>query len=154
MQSKRGFTLIELMVVIAIVGLLAMMAVPTYRIYQQRSYGAHAQAMMKQILDAQVTYYLDHNKFFPEDDNAIMILHNDPAGSPDLQKIKKALQVDIPRGVFLDYYFYAANNDPTVPNCFLIIQASRSFPLFRGGAPRGSVVGSVNNQGKMEIFAY
>ena len=49
MQNKKGFTLIELMIVVAIIASLAMIAVPMYSRYIERSRNSASQNMLQQI---------------------------------------------------------------------------------------------------------
>gem|GEM_PF-2260550 len=51
---KKGFTLIELMIVVAIIAILAMIAVPMYQRYIERSRNSASQSMLQQIALAQV----------------------------------------------------------------------------------------------------
>jgi prepilin-type N-terminal cleavage/methylation domain-containing protein len=56
-RSRAGFTLIELMVVVAILGVLAAVAIPSFSIYMKRTKSAEAPAELKQLFQRASVYY-------------------------------------------------------------------------------------------------
>jgi len=66
-KSLRGFTLIELMVVIAIIGVLATIISAPIQTYLKKSRDAKKVADMNEIKNALGQYSVDHNGYFPTD---------------------------------------------------------------------------------------
>lgn len=60
----RGFTLVELMICVAVMGVLASVAVPTFVKFQCRSKQSEAKTMLRGILTAQVAYGSEYSSGF------------------------------------------------------------------------------------------
>jgi len=62
---KGGFTLIELMIVVAIIGILASIAIPVFIKYQYRSRSAEASMLLRAIVSSEFSYFAHHDVYEP-----------------------------------------------------------------------------------------
>ena len=60
---KNGFTLVELLVTVAIVSILAFVAMPSYRNYTMRADRTDGIEAMQQLLDAQERFYANNMEY-------------------------------------------------------------------------------------------
>jgi type IV pilus assembly protein PilA len=58
-EGQKGFTLIELMIVIAIIGILAAIAIPQFVSYRQKGYNTKAKGELKNYYTACQAYIAD-----------------------------------------------------------------------------------------------
>ena len=89
---QKGFTLIELMIVIAIIGILAVIALPAYQDYTARAQVSEAITLMEGQKSAIVEYYADKGDW-PKDNKAAGI-----AAATDI-KGKYVAKVNVADGV-------------------------------------------------------
>ena len=80
-RIKQGFTLIELMIVVAIIGILASVAIPVYRDFVIRTKVSIVQSTIKPIKFAAALYYQENNTF-PLVSSTVTRATKDTPGTP------------------------------------------------------------------------
>lgn len=75
-KTKRGFTLIELMVVMAIIGILLGIMMPTFSFFIQRGQRVECVSNLKGIHQALSIYATNHGQRYPAGTNAAEALGN------------------------------------------------------------------------------
>ena len=146
MRKQAGFTLIELMVVIAIVGILAVTAVPFYQTWTQRAYGSQATLMMKSLMDGQIMHHLEHNVFFPAVGADIIIPYEGegaPSPSNAIEQLETALKVKISQNKRFDYTIVNYGDEA-------VVTIRAPFALFKGRGSPGTLTARVTKQGQID----
>jgi prepilin-type N-terminal cleavage/methylation domain-containing protein len=143
--NKKGFTLIEMMVVFAIIGILVATAIPAYSVIRQRIYGSEAKVMLNQIINAQIVYFLEHNRYYGEA-TPLQVFHvgEEPEGAG--KKIHENLNIEIPQKHFVDYDLRIDEKG----NFILTITSHHDagFNLFNGAS---QVIARLDEKGNVDI---
>lgn len=101
MKRAKGFTLVELVIVIVIVGILSIVAVPIYRGYTRKAMGTEAKSLLGSIQTAQKVYYAEHAAFW-----------NAAASGTDFSE---ALDVDARSNKYFKKFSVTTVSDGSVP---------------------------------------
>jgi len=63
LAGPDGFTLVELLIVVAIIGVLAAIAIPQFSSYRQKSYCARVKSDLANLAISQEAYYYDYDTY-------------------------------------------------------------------------------------------
>jgi prepilin-type N-terminal cleavage/methylation domain-containing protein len=62
-RTQQGFTLVELMIVVIVIGILAAVAIPMYQIVPERSRATEATSGLGLVRKAMRAYYAEHGSY-------------------------------------------------------------------------------------------
>lgn len=65
LKDKRGFTLVELMVSVAILGVLTATSIPLVNAYRLKAEFLEIKITMKYLMDGMETHYIETSEFYP-----------------------------------------------------------------------------------------
>ena len=132
--NSRGFTLVELMIVIAIIGILVSVVMPSYRNYVLESQRSDTQGKLLQMLELQERFYLNNFTYttslttlgYPTDPHIISY-----AGTPAFSVAIQTCPVGT--GAWSAIYPDITNSNTDLNRCFRVIATPQGDQVNDGG---------------------
>ncbi len=88
--KRKGFTLVELLVVVAIIGVIAGLAIPRFMRSSSKAKQGEAQLILKQIYDMQRAYCQAYDTYYPSDGSSVVMQPGGAIGSLDVEVMSSA----------------------------------------------------------------
>ena len=123
MKKMNAFTLIELLIVVAIIAILAAIAVPNFLEAQTRSKVSRVKADLRTVATAVETYMVDHNHYPPDH------------GAPQY-RMEDVKELTTPISYITSVDFV----DPFIPRKVIVTQNIRGYQYFNFHEGWGSIV--------------
>ena len=75
-HNRKGFTLIELMIVVVIIGILAALAIPRFMQTTGKAKKAEAKTVLKQLFQLESAYFQEHDGYVAGANTAALVASN------------------------------------------------------------------------------
>jgi type IV pilus assembly protein PilA len=139
MNSQNGFTLVELMVVVAIIGLLSGVAIPNFKKYQAKSKMSEARLHLSSIYTAQAAFFSDYNMYH----NCLEYMGYNPSAEKDSRYYATGIAVDA--DIHSVAHDSAVNSGLNGTDCAQKLSKTSGKTWFPAGKGVGSVVANADS---------
>lgn len=82
--KTEGFTLVELMIVIALLGIFAAVAAPIMKTYVTKARYSNVKTVLHQLMNGQDAYFIENGSFYPEGFGQLTINAGEESDLPEL----------------------------------------------------------------------
>jgi type IV pilus assembly protein PilA len=127
LRRQDGFTLVELMVVVAIIGLLSAVAIPNFQKYQARSKTSEAKLQLAAVYTAEQSFYSDYNVYH----NCLRYMGYDPTEEVLSRYYTVGFTVTVPLDAAA--YSSAENSGLSITECLAAGTAANGTTWYNAG---------------------
>ncbi len=133
-MGEKGFTLVELMIVVAIIGILSAVAVPNFKRYQAKSKTSEAKIQLAAAYTAEQSFYGDYGIYH----NCFTYMGYDPSSEKDSRYF--AIGINDAAAVHATAYSTAVNSGLSTASCSRTLAAADGVTYFSAGKGNGSSI--------------
>jgi type IV pilus assembly protein PilA len=137
LQGQQGFTLVELMVVVAIIGLLSAVAIPNFQKYQARAKTSEAKLQLSSLYTAEASFFADYNMYA----SCLSYMGFNPAAERSSRYY--TVGFNVANTIQANQYASAVNAGLNQTTCANGQAAAEDFSYFTGGKYIGSSIAGV-----------
>jgi len=127
LRANSGFTLVELMVVVAIIGLLSAVAIPNFKKYQAKAKTSEAKLQLSSVYTAETSFFSDYNIYA----NCLDYMGYNP--SKESASRYFTVGFNITAAINGGNYTSAVNSGLSTADCSATLAASADRSYFLGG---------------------